>query len=240
MFMTALVSALHRLPTVTSGPMSFLGFAALALAAIVALLNVERRVAHPLIDLSLFSNASFIRAVALASIAMACILALLLYYNLDAQSPAGLALTPIGAGLSLLPMSGGLLIFAFSAPNLMLRFGPRRALALSGLLIAAASIMIAGAAALHIWAPLLIGLFAVGTGLALPYATGPRLALAALATSNAGAGSGIINACTFLAGSIGVAAGAVIFSAGGLSGVMGFIAILALAGTLLCRGLPSS
>src|SRR5262249_44372364 len=123
MFITALVSALHRLPTVTSAPISFLGFAALALAAIVALLNVERRVAHPLIDLSLFSNASFIRAVALASIAMACILALLLYYNLDAQSPAGLALTPIGAGLSLLPMSGGLLIFAFSAPNLMLRFG---------------------------------------------------------------------------------------------------------------------
>jgi len=33
---------------------------------------------------------------------MSCILALLLFYNLDAQSPTGLALTPVGAGLSLI------------------------------------------------------------------------------------------------------------------------------------------
>ena len=45
----------------------------------------------------------------LARIQIACqwssILALLLFYNLDAQSAAGLSLSPVGAGLSLLPLS---------------------------------------------------------------------------------------------------------------------------------------
>ena len=37
--------------------------------------------------------------------------------------------------------------------------------------------------ALALWAPLLIGLFGIGMGLALPYATAPRLALSALPPS---------------------------------------------------------
>jgi len=46
---------------------------------------------------------------------------------------------------------------------------------------------------------LAIGFFAMGAGLAVPYALAPRLALSALASTQAGQGSGIINACTFLA-----------------------------------------
>jgi Na+/melibiose symporter-like transporter len=235
--MTALVSALHALPAVASTPLGFIGFGVLAAAAFVALLMLEQRVHDPLIDLGLFRQAAFVRAVGLGSIAMSCILALLLFYNLDAQSPAGLSLTPIGAGLSLLPMSGGLLIFAFSAPGLVHRFGPRRSLAAGNLLIAIAGVAIAIAATGRMWVPLLIALFGIGAGLALPYATAPRLALSTLPADRTGAASGIINACTFLGGSIGVAAGAVAFAIGGLPAVMGLIAVAALVGAWLCRGL---
>jgi MFS family permease len=238
-FMIALVSALHALPMVADTPLGFLRFGALSAAAFVALLTVERRIPDPLIDLGLFRESSFVRAVALGSIAMSCILALLLFYNLDAQSPTGLSLTPVGAGLSLLPMSCGLLIFAFAAPNLIRRFGPRRALGASNLLIAAASVLIAVAVGLGMWVPLVIGLFAIGVGLALPYATAPRLALSTLPATSAGAGSGIINACTFLGGSIGVAGGAVAYAIGGLPAAMGLIAVFALAGVWLCQGLAA-
>ncbi|MGC1411220.1 MAG: MFS transporter [Acetobacteraceae bacterium] len=239
-FMAALISALNALPAATRAPLDLLGFAALAVAAFVGLLAVERRVRDPLIDLSLFAGAAFVRAIAVGSIAMSCILALLLFYNLDAQSPAGLGLTPIGAGLSLLPLSGGLLIFAFSAPWLIRRFGAGRALTCGMLLIIAGSVIIAIATVGRIWVPLIVGLFAVGAGLALPYASAPRLALATLPAARAGAGSGIINACTFLAGSVGVAAGAVAFAFGGLSAVLGLIALLGLVGAWLCRELPAS
>ena len=239
-FMTALVSALHALPAVMSAPLSFVGFGVLAAAAFVALLKAERRVQDPLIDLGLFKAATFVRAVALGSIAMSCILALLLFYNLDAQSATGLSLTPVGAGLSLLPMSCGLLIFAFSAPSLIHRFGPRRVLTGSNMLIAVASMVIAVAVEARIWVPLVLGLFAIGVGLALPYATAPRLALSTLSATRAGAGSGIINACTFLGGSIGVAGGAVAFAIGGLPAAMGLIMVFALIGAWLCRGLAAA
>jgi predicted MFS family arabinose efflux permease len=209
-----------------------------AIAASVALLRHEARIQDPLIDLDLFRQAAFIRAVLLASIAMACILTLLLFYNLAAQDPAGLALTPVGAGVSLLPMSGGLLTFAFAAPKLVQRLGARTALTAGTSLVAVAAVGIAVAVWLKLWVLLLLGLFAIGVGLALPYATAPRLALATLPGSQVGVGSGLLNACTFLGGSIGVAAGAVAFALGDLSATMTMIAVLALAGARLCHGLP--
>jgi hypothetical protein len=63
--------------------------------------------------------------------------------------------------------------------------------------------------------------------------------LATLPATSAGAGSGIINACTFLGGSIGVAGGAVGFALGGLPAVMGLIAAVALIGVWLCRELTA-
>jgi MFS family permease len=239
-FIGALVSALQALPMVTRAPLGLLGFAALAAVALVGLLAVERRVQDPLIDMGMFTDAAFVRAVAVGSIAMSCMLTLLLFYNLDAQSATGLSLTPVGAGLSLLPMSCGLLIFAFSAPWVTRRLGPRRALTGGMLLIAGAGVVIAIAAAARMWAPLVVGLFAIGVGLALPYATAPRLALATLPATRIGAGSGIINACTFLGGSIGVATGAVAFAFGGLSAAMGLIVVFALVGAQLCRGLAAT
>jgi MFS family permease len=236
-FMGALISALQALPAAMRTPLSFFGLAALAAVALVALLVTERRIKDPLIDLKQYTGAAFVRAVGAGSIAMSSILALLLFYNLDAQSPAGLGLSPVGAGLSLLPLSGGLLIVAFSAPVLVGRFGPRGALSGAMLLIAVAAVVVAVSVALRMWGPLVVGLFGIGAGLALPYATAPRLALSALPPSVAGAGSGVINACTFLGGSIGVAVGAIAFAIDGLSAVMGFILVLALIGVWLCRGL---
>ena len=240
LFMAALLSALQALPTLTRAPVHVLGFGALAAAACVALVKLENRVAEPLIDLGLFRQSAFVRAVALGAIAMGSILSLLLYYNLDAQSPAGLGLTPVGAGFSLLPMSGGLLVFAFAAPGLVRHFGARLAVSGGTLLMALGGLAIAGAVVSQNWAILLIALFVIGTGLALPYATAPRLALATLPPEAAGSGSGVINACTFLAGSIGVSAGAIMFAVAGLSGVMGLIACLGLLGAVLCRGLPEA
>jgi hypothetical protein len=87
---------------------------------------------------------------------------------------------------------------------------------------------------------LVIGFFAMGAGLALPYALAPRLALSALSAAQAGQGSGIINACTFLGGSAGVAGGAAAFALEGFTGVLTMIAAAGLIGAALSRGLPQT
>ena len=65
----------------------------------------------------------------------------------------------------------------------------------------------------------------MGAGLAVPYALAPRLALSALSPAQAGQGSGIVNACTFLGGSAGVAGGATAFALGGFVAVLAMIAL---------------
>ena len=106
------------------------------------------------------------------------------------------------------------------------------------LLVLGASAVIAAAATARAFLPLAGGLFAVGAGLALPYATAPHLALAALPSGQAGQGSGIVNACTFLGGSIGVAGGALVYGVGGFPAVMVLLAGAALLGAVAGRHMP--
>jgi hypothetical protein len=87
-------------------------------------------------------------------------------------------------------------------------------------LIAIASALIGMATAGGGMVLLAIGFFVMGSGLALPYALAPRLALSALPRAQAGKGSGVVNACTFLAGGSGVAVGALALALGGFVGVL--------------------
>jgi hypothetical protein len=82
---------------------------------------------------------------------------------------------------------------------------------------------------------LAIGFLIMGAGLAVPYALAPRLALSALASAQAGQGSGIVNACTFLGGSVGVAGGASAFALGGFVAVLAMIALAGVIGAALSR-----
>ena len=85
---------------------------------------------------------------------------------------------------------------------------------------------------------LAIGFFVMGAGLAVPYALAPRLALSALSPAQAGQGSGIVNACTFLGGSGGVAGGAIAFALGGFVAVLAMVALAGIIGAALSRGIP--
>jgi hypothetical protein len=131
-------------------------------------------------------------------------------------------------------MSAGLLAFALAAPRLVARFG-LGVITGAMLLIAVASGSAAFAAAERAFAPLLGSLFLIGVGLALPYATGPRLALQAMPTGQGGKGAGLINACTFMGGSLGVTVGGIADALGGLPSVMALLGVLALAGAVASR-----
>jgi hypothetical protein len=75
---------------------------------------------------------------------------------------------------------------------------------------------------------LIVGLLAAGAGIALPYASVPRIGLAALPLTQAGKGSGVLNACSFLGGTIGVTCGGIVFGEAGFAGVLVLLAMTAL------------
>ncbi len=234
--MVSLVFGLHALPHARTAPLSVAVPFGLAAIAFVLLLNVESRHEAPLVDLGFFTQRRFVMGVAIGSLAMFSIMSLLLYFNLYAQSREGLGLTALEAGAALLPLSAALLALALSAARVAERFGLRNAMTGGMALIALACAIIGASVAGHGGLILLtIGFLAMGAGLAVPYALAPRLALSALSPAQTGQGSGIVNACTFLGGSAGVAGGATAVALGGFAAVLIMIALAGIAGVVLSR-----
>jgi MFS family permease len=234
--MVSLVFGLHALPHVRTAPLSVVVPFAFAAIAFVLMLNVESRHEAPLVDLGFFTRRGFVMGVAIGSLAMFSIISLLLYFNLYAQSPDGLGLTALEAGAALLPLSAALLALALSASAVAKRVGLRNAMTGGMALIAVASAMIGMTVAGHGGMILLAaGFLVMGAGLAVPYALAPRLALSALSPAQVGQGSGIVNACTFLGGSAGVAGGASALALGGFPAVLTMIALAGIAGVVLSR-----
>jgi MFS family permease len=238
--MVSLVFALHALPHAKAASLAVVGPLVLAAAALVLLLIAESRADAPLVDLSFFTRRGFVMGVLIGSLAMFCIMSLLLYFNLHAQSRTGLGLTALEAGALLLPLSAALLALALSASAVAGRVGLRNAMTGGMALIAIASAVIIAATVAGGWVLLGVGLCLMGAGLAVPYALAPRLALAALKREQAGQGSGIVNACTFLGGSAGVAGGAIAIALGGFVGVLTMIALAGLIGAALSRGIAEA
>jgi MFS family permease len=231
--MVSAVMALQALPHAGSAPLTAIALIVLAVAAFALLLIVERRAAAPLIDLSFFGRRDFVLGVSLAALSMFGIMSLLLYFNLYAQSESGLGLTALQAGAALLPLSATLLVLALSVSTVTARIGLRRVMmGCMGLIVIASAIIGIVASGADIFA-IEIGFIIMGAGLALPYAAAPRLALSALSQEQTGQGSGIINACTFLAGSVGVAGGAIAWQFSGFPGVLAMIALPGLCGVAL-------
>jgi len=230
--MVSLVFGLHALPRARTAPLPVVGPFVLA-AALFLLLIVESRAKPPLVELSFFARRSFVMGLAIGALSMFSIMSLLLYFNLYAQSREGLGLTALEAGAALLPLSAALLALALSASAVAARLGLRQAMTGGMALIAFASAIIGAAIAEGGMVLLAIGFITMGVGLAVPYALAPRLALSALAPAQAGQGSGIINACTFLGGSCGVAGGASAVALGGFPAVLTMIALAGIIGAAL-------
>ena len=85
-------------------------------------------------------------------------------------------MSAIAAGLSLLPLSVALFGFARAAPRLSASIGLRRMLVGGWLLFALGCLALWASLAEAQPAMRYVGLFAIGVGIALPYASAPRIA----------------------------------------------------------------
>ncbi len=239
-FMLALVIGLHALPSARSAPTAAIVPLVIAAVAFAALIWAELRHDRPLLELEMFRNRNFTLGCTLAFLLMFDIMALLLYYNLFAQSADGLAMSAVATGLSLLPLSLALFVFARAAPMLIGKVGLRVGM-VAALLLLVVGCAIGGVSELGAgFVVLMLALFVIGAGIALPYASAPRIALAALSPTQAGKGSGAINSCSFLGGTVGVTCGGIVFGVGGFANVLALVALSALISAALALRLRAA
>ena len=232
-FMVTLISGLQALAHIRLNPPAAIVPLALAAMAFGGLIWTETRRHQPLVDFGLFSNGNFAIAAGLLFLVMFDIMTLLLYYNLTAQSADGLRMSAVAAGLSLLPLSVALFAFARTASSIGTMIGVRRMLTGGSLLLALGCAIIWSSFEAR-FAVLMIGLFVAGAGIALIYASSPRLGLATLPQLQAGKGSGLLNSCSFLGGTVGVTFGGIVFALTGFSGVLVLTGVSALTSAVLC------
>ncbi|WP_213288824.1 MFS transporter [Bradyrhizobium sp. sGM-13] len=234
LFMVMLISGLQALAHVRTNPLSAIPLVLTAIA-FPLLLRTQTRRLQPLVDFCLFANRNFAIAAGLLFLVMFDIMTLLLYYNLFAQSADGLGISAVAAGLSLVPLSIALFAFARAAPSIGMSIGVRRMLTGGSLLLALGCAIIWSSFQIEArFALLMPGLFVAGAGIALIYASAPRLGLATLPQSQAGRGSGLLNSCSFLGGTVGVTFGGIVFALTGFPGVLVLLGISALASAVLC------
>ena len=176
---------------------------AIAAAALVVFVGVERLRRDPMLDLSLLRNSTFTTLLAAVALLPAAAWAILAYQSLWLQSVLGLS--PIQAGLLFLPMSLTTFGVSVAIGRVLHAASPRLLIGAGMLLIAAGALAQAVIRAGSGWAVEVPGLFIVGLGAGLVLAPLSATAMAAVPGPRAGMAAGAVNTFRQLGVAFGVA-----------------------------------
>jgi len=202
-FLFGTVFALIEGPALGWGQPRVIVAAVVAALALAAFLRYEARRVDPFIDLRFFRSVPFAAATAIAICAFASWGALLFMMSLYLQGVRGFS--AMQTGLIYLPIAVGALVFSPLSGRLVGRYGARPSLLVSGVMIVAASTVLAqlGEAA-PVWS--LMAVFAVfGIGFSMVNAPITDAAVSGMPLDRAGAASAVTSTSRQIGVSIGVA-----------------------------------
>ncbi|GGR99084.1 MFS transporter [Streptomyces aureoverticillatus] len=176
---------------------------AVAALALVAFVVVERRVAHPLLDLALLRKPAF-TGVLIAGIGYnAAAFAVIPYFSIWLQTVLGMS--PIRGSLVLLPLAATSFVVAAVGGRLLHGVSGRYVIGVGLLLIGAGCLAMAVLDAGSSWQALVPGLTLSGAGAGLVAPALAGAALAAVPPANAGMAGGAVNTFRQLGYALGVA-----------------------------------
>jgi len=196
----ALTYALIRGAWTSPVTIALLAVAAVALAAFIA---VERRLADPMLDLSLLKNRSFTAMLVAGALLSAAAWSPMSYLSLWLQTVLGLS--PIQAGLVVLPCSLAAFITSAAIGRVLHTASPRLFVGTGLLLIAAGAFAQALIGPGSGWAIVIPGLVLVGLGAGLSMAPLSATAMAAVPGPKAGMAGGAVSTFRQLGYAFGIA-----------------------------------
>ncbi|MFF0745960.1 MFS transporter [Streptomyces sp. NPDC004111] len=204
LFAGALTLAVVRADSVGWASTTTLSTLTVAVLALVAFVVVERRAAHPLLDLRLLRRPSFAAVMVGALAFNAAAFGVLPYTSIWLQTLMGMS--PVRGGLVVLPLAVASFVVAAIGGRLLHGASPRLVIGGGLVLIGGGALAQSVLAADSGWAVLVPGFVLVGIGVGL---LSPALAGAALASvpaRNAGMAGGAVNTFRQLGYALGVAA----------------------------------
>ena len=173
----------------------------LALGAVF--IRRQRRLAHPLLDLSLFDQPRFCAAIAACSLSGMAMMGL--YILITQYLQLVLMLTPLQTGLSLLPWSLGFVVGSLGAPLLTRRMSPVTAIVRCLLLGALGFVVVAFVGPDQGVLVMVVATTLMSLGLAPVFTLGNEIILTAAPPERAGAASAVSETSGELSAALGIA-----------------------------------
>jgi EmrB/QacA subfamily drug resistance transporter len=185
------------------GSARIVGAFAIAVAALVAFVLLERHQRAPMLDLGLFRNATFAGANVVLLLVALAMFGVFFFVSLYMQNVLGFS--PVGAGAAFLPMTALIVVVAPLAGRLSDRLGSRWLLA-GGMTLLAAQLLYFSRLGVHesFW-NLAPGMLLGGLGMPAVMAPASAAAISGVPVDRAGVGSAVLNSSRQLGGSMGVA-----------------------------------
>lgn len=184
---------------------------AITLAAGYGFVQVERRVAAPLLDLALLRNRVLVGSTIAILIGAGTINGLMYLLSLYFQDPATLGLTPLQAGLATLPATVGLVVVAPLVPKLSERLGGRQTIGAGFAITAAGFVVIGFADAGWQYVTFLLPLVAIAVGMGLSNGPSSAAATASVPAPQVGEASGFSNMARYVGAAVATALAATIY-----------------------------
>lgn len=211
-FTVAAAALVYALIRGSWGSVGTVGLFALAGAALVLFVVVERQRREPMLDLSLLRNASFTTILGTSAMLPAAAWAYLAYLTLWLQSV--LDLSAVHAGMVMLPASLTTFVVSLAVGRVLHTTSPRLLIG-SGMLFIAAGVLAqtvlnAGSG----WAVVVPGLFLIGVGGGLALGPLSAAAMAAVPGPRAGMAAGAVNTFRQFGYAFGVAVLGAVFHGG--------------------------
>jgi Major Facilitator Superfamily len=176
---------------------------AVGVALLVLFVLLERRTAHPMLDVGLFRNPRFTAAsgsVAISFFALQGFIFLVTQYFQFIK-----AFSPLGTGVRLLPVATAVAVASVAGTRLAVRAG-NKVIVANGLLFFAAGILwTATVSASTSYATIALQMLVLGTGMGLTSAPATEAIMGAVPKAKAGAGSAVNDATRLFGGTLGVA-----------------------------------
>ncbi|WP_421733619.1 MFS transporter [Cellulomonas sp.] len=188
-----------------------LGCFALAVAAGVGFVAVERRVAVPMLDLALLRNRILVGSTLAILIGAGTINALMYLVSLYFQDPSTLGLSPLEAGLATLPATVGLVLVAPFVPRLAARFGGRQVVGAGFAITAVGFAMLGFAEGSWLYGAFVVPLIAVAIGMGLSNGPASAAATASVDATDVGAASGVSNMARYVGAAVATALAATVY-----------------------------
>src|SRR3954470_6176540 len=198
-----LVYTLIEAPNHGWGSVLTLGGFALTAALGAAFVAWERRVEHPMLDVSLFRNPRFAAAsgsVAISFFALSGFIFLVTQYF---QILKGYG--PLSTGVRLLPVAGCVAISSILGARIAVRVGTKLVVAAGLFLMAAFYVWVAIASATTGYGTIAAQMVVLGTGMGLTSAPATDAIMGVVPKAKAGVGSAVNDATRLLGGTLGVA-----------------------------------